>query len=472
MAGIGYVLKKLVKEDSYTGDFKANLYSLVISSGPWLFAVICIAGLFIFTGYEAHYEMLVFRAVIVYVYAFSLISSSFFQLILTRFISDKLYQREYSSLLPNFFGVMSLCGILNFIVSVLYIFVFTELNFLCKVLAVVLFCVAGYQWILMVFLSAVRDYLKTTLIFFTGFFLSFFAALILGKYLALAGYLTGFLLGQTVILLLLIQSMISEFPLGQDEIFEFTRYFRLYPPLVWAAFLYNLGYWMDKIILWLSPLASSIEGFRYHYPYDTACFLAALTIIPAMAMFFLQVETEFYEALRKYINIILNKGNYEIIERNRKNLINILKVKLFQIIEFQFLITLISCFLAPTLIKWLGFEDLDSLIPVYVIILFASFFQILFLILIVLFWYVDLLWESFFCVFIFALSNGLLTFIQLYYFPSLLPLGTGYLISVILSFIITFLILFFRLRELNYLTFLRRKEPAEKIIPMPKFPQE
>ena len=102
MAGIGYVLKKLVKEDTYTGDFKANLYSLVISSGPWLFAVICIAGLFIFTGYEARYDMLVFRAVIVYVYAFSLISSSFFQLILTRFISDKLYQRNILLYYPIF----------------------------------------------------------------------------------------------------------------------------------------------------------------------------------------------------------------------------------------------------------------------------------------------------------------------------------------------------------------------------------
>ena len=469
MAGIGYVLKKLVKEDTYTGDFKANLYSLVISSGPWLFAVICIAGLFIFTGYEARYDMLVFRAVIVYVYAFSLISSSFFQLILTRFISDKLYQREYSSILPNFFGVMALCGILNFFIALIYISIFTELNFLCKVIAVVLFCVAGYQWILMVFLSAVRDYLKTTLIFFAGFVLSFFVAFILGKYWALAGYLTGFLLGQITILLLLMQSMISEFPMGQDEIFEFTRYFKLYPPLIGAAFLYNLGYWMDKIILWASPLSSSIEGFLYHYPYDTACFLSALTIIPAMAIFFLQVETEFYEGLRKYINIILNKGNYEIIERYRKNLVALLSVKLFQIIEFQLLITLISCFMAPTLIKWLGFDKIDSLLPIYIIVLLASFFQILFLILIVLLWYLELLWESFFCAFIFALLNGLFTFIQLYYLPDFLPLGTGYLCSVIFSFILTITILLFRLRELNYLTLLKRKEIREKIIPMPKF---
>jgi uncharacterized membrane protein len=466
MAGIGFLLKKLLNEDRYVSDFKANLISLIISSGPWLFAVISIAGLSIFAGaYSVQPHMVLFRVIIVYVYTFSLIITGIFQLILTRFISDRLYQREYSALFPNFAGAMSLCGLICFLSSSIFIS-FSTVNFILKILFVVLFCTVSFQWIIMVFLSSLRDYVKVVLIYFAGFALSFLTAMIMGKYWQTEGYLAGFTLGQIAIVIFLVGRIKSEFTWGEDRIFEFTRYFNKYPQLALAAFLYNLGYWLDKLIIWYSPKSITLEAvFRAHYPYDTSSFLAALTIIPAMSVFFLQVETDFYEGLRKYINTILYQGIYEEIENKRDLLISALKEKLLQITEIQFLITLIIFIIAPYIIRFLGYNA-EDIVPVFRIIIVAAFFQILFLILVVLHWYLELLTDSLVCISIFTVLNGILSHLFIWY--SNFTLGTGYLIAIIISTVIIFLNLMYKMKHLNYLTFLCKPVSQGQPV-MPKF---
>jgi len=466
LAGIGFLLKKLVREDRYVSDIKANLYALVISSGPWLFAVMSIAGLSVFSGaYSVESHMILFRAIIVYVYTFSLIFSSIFQLILTRFISDRLYQREFSALFPTFMGAMFLAGILSIAVSSIFIS-FTRLSYIIKILFVVLFCTVSFQWIIMIFLSSLRDYVKVVFIYFFGFAVSFASGMVLGSYWDLKGYLAGFTMGQIIIVLCLIERICREFPWGEENIFEFTWYGNKYPQLLCSAFLYNLGYWLDKIIIWYSPQSHIIENsFRAHYPYDTSSFLAALTIVPAMSIFFLQVETDFYEGLRKYINTILNEGTYKEIEVKREVLISSLKQKLLFISQIQFLITIIIFLIAPYIITAIGFSS-EDVVPVFRIIVLASLFQILFLILIVLHWYLELLNDALLCIVIFAILNGLLNYYFVYHTDILL--GTGYLIAIFISFVITYLNLQYKIKYLNYITFLK-KPNSQGQVSMPKF---
>jgi uncharacterized membrane protein len=466
LAGIGFLLKKLVQEDRYVSDIKANLYAMVISSGPWLFAVICIAGLSVFSGaYSVEPNMILFRAIIVYIYTFSLIFSSIFQLILTRFISDRLYQREFSALFPSFVGSMFLCGVLSLAVSSIFMY-FTSLPYIIKVLCVMLFCAVSFQWIIMIFLSSLRDYLKVILIYFFGFIISFVSAMTFGFFFDLKGYLAGFTIGQIIIVLCLIERICREFPWGEENIFEFTFYGNKYPQLLFSGFLYNFAYWLDKIIIWYSPQSHIIENsFRAHYPYDTSSFLAALTIVPAMSIFFLQVETDFYEGLRKYINTILNEGTYKEIEKRREILIVSLKQKLLFICQIQFLITIIIFLIAPYIITAIGFVA-EEVVPVFRVIVLASLFQILFLIIIVLHWYLELLNDALLCIGVFTILNGLLNYYFVYYTDAVL--GTGYLIAILISFVIAYLNLQYKMKYLNYITFLK-KTISQGQVSMPKF---
>ena len=139
---------------------------------------------------------------------------------------------------------------------------------------------------------------------------------------------------------------------------------------------------------------------------------------------------------------------------------------MMEMVEFQFLVTFVVCLLSSRIIEFLGFNKTD-VTPVFIILLLGSFFQILFLNLIVLSWYLELLNESLLCVFIFTLLNGVFTYIQLYY--TNLPLGTGYLAAIIITFLILLILFIYRLRELNYLTFARSNKLEATPVAMPKF---
>jgi len=77
MAGIGFKLEKILEKDSYFSTVKAHFYSTLISSGPWILSIITLfcLGYFAPTNVDI-YELTYFRAMIIYIFAFSLIFSS------------------------------------------------------------------------------------------------------------------------------------------------------------------------------------------------------------------------------------------------------------------------------------------------------------------------------------------------------------------------------------------------------------
>lgn len=466
MAGIGFLLKKVVDENRFSSDFKSRLFALVLSSGPWLFAVLTIAILsFISASFLKSEEIFAFRGIIVYIYAFSLISTSFFQLILTRFVSDRLYQREYKGLFPNLIGTMFLSGAFNFLISLCFI-----INSSCgmgiKLFFVLLFVCVGYQWVLMVYLSALRDYLLVTLSFVLGFTISFILAIAWGKSMGFTGYLAGFWVGQVAIVIFLLERIRREFQSLTFNIFEFFGFFFKYPILVFASLFYNLGLWIDKIIMWYSPYGTEIfHTFRSNYPYDTATFISLLTIIPALSVVFLHVETDFYEHLRRYLLTILNGGTFHEIEMERQSLAKKLHIDMLEIIKNQFFFTFVLFLMAPQIFTLLGWET-DVIRWVFSLCLFGAFFQMLFLTVIIIFWYLELLKESLLCVTFFALSNGLLNIIFVYY-TKITP-GTGYFVSSFLSFVIALIILINRMKNLNYYMILNNPMPEPQPV-MPAF---
>ena len=93
MAGIGFELRRLLSDDSYTSLLKGFLYSTVISAGPRLMSVITLAFLGVFSvsflGFE---ERQTFSSTVVYIYAGSLVGTGLLQIVITRYLADHLYQ--------------------------------------------------------------------------------------------------------------------------------------------------------------------------------------------------------------------------------------------------------------------------------------------------------------------------------------------------------------------------------------------
>ncbi len=73
MAGIGFVLRKLYREDNLSGLIRVCLHSIVSSTGPWLFTVLALGSIgLIGANLVPTATLLEFRSVLIYNFAFSI----------------------------------------------------------------------------------------------------------------------------------------------------------------------------------------------------------------------------------------------------------------------------------------------------------------------------------------------------------------------------------------------------------------
>ena len=95
MAGIGFRLKHFFKEGSLVSNFQGAIYSIIISSGPWLISVITIATVSIFAQKEIGVNNLfILKSIICYSFSVSLIIFGAIEMPLTRYIADQLYRND------------------------------------------------------------------------------------------------------------------------------------------------------------------------------------------------------------------------------------------------------------------------------------------------------------------------------------------------------------------------------------------
>ena len=110
MAGIGFELRKILSRDTYTATLHAYVYAGLISSGPWVLSIVSVMLVGVLSLGLLMPEMLVrqFLITVTYLMATSLILTGGLQLFFTRFVSDRLFERKFSRILPNLVGVLLL----------------------------------------------------------------------------------------------------------------------------------------------------------------------------------------------------------------------------------------------------------------------------------------------------------------------------------------------------------------------------
>ncbi len=153
-------------------------------------------------------------------------------------------------------------------------------------------------WVVVVLLSGLKAYRSVLVGFLIGYGTSVGGALC-ARSRGLAGLLTGFLVGQIVLLFLLFLAVIRRYPRGRHPgVVRLPRPARATSAWRFTGFFYNLGVWVDKFAFWANPLVSDpvIGPLRASIIYDIPIFLAYLSIVPGMAVFLVRVETDFAES--------------------------------------------------------------------------------------------------------------------------------------------------------------------------------
>ena len=177
MAGIGFELKKLFEKKGVINSAKAYGYAAVITTGPMLLGFLLLLGITVLCGFantDTHSrEMLV--CMITYTLLASVLTTSFFSMVVTRYVADMLFEEKNEAVLPAFWGstviMMGLGGVLWGV-----FLIFSGASFWQGLLCFMLFGELIIVWNSMSFLSAIKDYKGI----FTSFLCSVAVSLLLG----------------------------------------------------------------------------------------------------------------------------------------------------------------------------------------------------------------------------------------------------------------------------------------------------
>ena len=452
MAGIGFRLKKYFKEGSFLGNIQGAMYSVIISSGPWLISVVTIAVISYYAQREiGTSDLYILKSIICYTFAVSLILFGMVEMPLTRYLADQLYKNDYSTFRSVF--LYSVTAMLTFAIVTCHIFYSFFPTFSSNIIlsCTTFFCSVLVIWLSMIFLSAAKNFHQITISFLVGGSLSVILAILLGREGQLEGYIMGYAIGQMIIAILLSLNIFHEFKTKNYVSFSFLSYFQKHRALIFVGLFYYLGIWVDKFVFWFGPLGEKVlELFYTNQYYDTAMFISYLSIVPSLAVFLVQVETNFYKAYSYYFNSIDNKNNLNVLEENIDDIIKSVQTGLYNLLKIQIAVTVLCWYFAEELLDFLYLPAM--MLTMFKYGLIGAFLQVLFLIInIILLYFLDHK-KVLFHYMIFFISNGLFSL-----FSTTLDFkyhGMGYLLSCLLTFVLSFLALNKHLSLINFYTFM------------------
>lgn len=452
MAGIGFKLQKLIENESFLKKAKAYIFASIITSGPWILSILCLSLIGILSGlFLTGRKFSIISITIVYTFAFTLIATGPVQFILTRYLADKEYLEQKDKMIPALVSALGLSIIISLIITIPW-YLKNNGTVYYKIISISLFIIISCIWTMMDFLSCLKNYMKIVNSFFIGSILSVILMFLLGNFFDLEGALLGYTLGQLCIFIMLIIGISKEFKFNGFFSSEYFKYIKLFPYIMFTGLFYNLGLWSDKLIGWFVLGKKVFGNFRALTVYDTPVFIAYLSIIPSLAYFLIQSETKFFLTHRKFFDSITKESLTNILQY-KQDLWIILKKSIRKLFIIQFTTSLLGSVFAHFIGRFFGLSA--ESVFILRILFFAAGFQVLFLYIIIFMMYFDLSRLSFYMVLIFFLLNTGLNILFIV-FP-VLPLGSGYLISIGCSFIFGLFLLLHSVSDIEYKIFMRQE---------------
>ncbi len=453
MAGIGFELRRAVDEDAaVTTRMRAWVCAGLVASGPWIVTVLLLTYLHLMSpkGWvEGEYAL--FRGLVTYAAAFSLIVVGAIQVPMIRHIADQLWSRLHGAVLPGYVAAMAVTGLLQAVVGTLFVW-HLGLDRVDGMLAVSLYVICTWSWLALNWLGAIRDYDQVLRAYFAGALISAGLTIIPDLRMGLTELLFVFTTGQGVTLLMLGAGISRGLQASDERSLKIVSSTWAMPSLLLIGILYNVGIWLDKVIFWIVD-GVQIQGLlRQHPMYDTCSFLAYATVVPALAINLVHAETVFYEHYRAYYKRIEEGHTMHSILQARDTMVRTLRESVRSIIRIQAWITCLMVVIAPELLANLGVPI--GAAPTFRILCIGAFFHVLFLLTELTLLYFDSRKSA-------AIAAGVFFALNLT-LPWLSALGTpvfyglGYSIAALVSLLVAFGLLQRDLEQLEFLTFTRQ----------------
>lgn len=450
MAGIGFALNKLARRDDLMGVAGAYLHSAFAIAGPWLFTVIALAFTTYLYGGSQSEDLLNFRGVIVYNFSFSLVLSAPVYYIMTRYLADQIHVKNVTSAPTVMLESMIIVFLFNFVIAVFFYGFYFNMPLALRLAAFAnLFLIAGV-WLLGVYLTALKDFSAVTWTFLIGMAIAVLCTEYFGGRHA-AGMVAGYNVGLAVIVFMLAARIFAEYPYHLTTEFAIKPFWNKYWELAVGGFFYNAALWVDKWIMWFAPEAVQLPSKMRFFPdYDSSMFMAAMTILPSLALFVFAVETNFFNHYRRFYGNILAHASLRRIRQFHANIMESILEGGRNLMLLQGVIAFLVILLAPQIFERMHMFFLQ--LGIFRLGVLGSFFQVLLLFSSIILAYFDCRRTNMWIFITYFASNTILTLVFMQHGYSYY--GYGFFLSSALSFFLAAWLLFAHVRKLPYHAFL------------------
>lgn len=460
MAGIGFPLRKLARSDNILGLVQGYIFSTLISAGPWIITVIGIAGItMVASQLAAPASVSGFRTILIYNFSFSLVLSGPVALVTTRYVADAIFTRSLDLVPGAMLTALALVYGIALVAALPFYGFIAELSPGLRAVAVANFLVTSGIWLVVVFLTALKDFISVVVIFVIGTVVAFFGSTLLAESYGAAGMLLGFTIGLAVVQFAIIGKVFASYPRGDIMPVKLFAYFRDYWELAVGGLVYNAAIWADKWIMWFAPEREVFGGVMSSFPaYDGAMFFAFVTIIPAMALFTVSVETGFFENYHKFYRSISNHGTYQQLRRGQREIMSGLALSSRNMVILQGAVTAVAVILAPQIVQLARGDALQ--IGIFRLGVLAAFFHVSLLFVSIVLAYFDLRRLTLAIQVLFLAMNIGFTLATLHF--GFRFYGYGYFLAALISFFVAFVAVERVLTRLPYVAFVRANPSVRK----------
>ena len=391
MAGIGVRLNKIYGKNTLTTNIIGMGYSTILTIAPMLVVIAALVLMekwlkFSTVGYTTR-EL--FSCTVLYIFIFSLLTASPFNSVLSRYMSDVIYDETYEDILPCYYLGMFMNIILSAVVGIPFCIYETLVGKVAIIYVFTGYC--GYIALVLVFysmlyLSICKDYKKISFFFAVGMMITVLLSLIFRKWLHMSitySMLLALAIGFWIIASLEFSVVRSYFRLNSGKYRKVLGYFKQYWQLVLTNFLYTLGLYIHNFVFWTTDLRMVVvKSFVCVTSYDMATCLAMFTNISASVIFISRVEMHFHERYKAYSEAVIGGRGMDI-ELTKKRMFRLLSGELMSLARIQFIITLVIFLICMIFLPQFGFGGMTMRIypclAAGYFILFLMYAEIIFL---------------------------------------------------------------------------------------------
>ena len=457
MAGIGFKLREIYAKESLSAYIKVYGYSALLSAGPWVSSIlaILIIGFMKISTFDSISQIIEYQLLITYAYALasSLLFSGVIQLPFTRYIADRLYEKKPQMLTPAYFGAVIITLLVGiFIMLPVTLYVFDDQSTIFVILIVSMFVTMSLVWLTNILASSLKFYIQIVFAYIFSYSLIIFLSYFFGK--NSISLIIIFLFGNLILLSILTTLILKSYPSDKLVDFAFFNPKKFYWRLALAGVFYNAGAWIDKVIFWYHPLTGEAIIGKMHGSiiYDVPIFLAYLTIIPSMAIFFFRLEAFFSQKYDLFFDAVKTTGTLSAIKRYKSQMSEVISEAIREILFIQALVVITLFVFAKNI--FLLFNIPLLYLNLFYIDMIGAQLQLGFMSILALLYYLDKRLLAMWLSLLFFVLNGSLSYISIFLGPSFF--GYGYAISLLISFALALFVIRKNMKDLEYETFLLR----------------